>query len=436
MSANSKSRLETKHHSEWLLVFLAMAPLCLVTVRSWVNAILILGALFCSIDLIIKNREKLNLIPQNNSNQLYSRILLFIFSTPIISVATSSILRGDQNIADYDSASRFLLAIPIFIWMQRHNQDAMRVLQISIPFGLIFTLLNQWLIIQPHHWGINRMATYFADPLVFGYTSLTLGLISFASIKSSKIDGAILFILKIIGGICGIYLSIKSESRTGWLMIPITFWAWIYYKYNRNESSKNSFRLFLIASVLIFGIFLSNETVQQRLSQAFQNIENYSFSGIAPETSVGYRITFLRIAYDMFLNNPYMGYGDTRQYAQALPTEVNAYASSEAIRLALNAGFHNEIVTQAVRNGLFGLLSSLSLFLVPAWILSKKIKLSSISLKYNASSGLIFVFGFMVSSFSTEVFDLKYTASFYALMVALFCGSTLSNRYDTELRYD
>jgi O-antigen ligase len=43
----------------------------------------------------------------------------------------------------------------------------------------------------------------------------------------------------------------------------------------------------------------------------------------------------------------------------------------------------------------------------------------------NALLGLVLTICFFVSSLSTEVFDLKYMASFYALMVCMLCASAI-----------
>jgi len=412
--------------SNWMFLFLGSAPLFLVTVRSWSNAILILGALLCLIDLLrhpIRSELPLSITPFTVAAQ---RAFLATFFAPVLVIGVSSILRGHHNAADYDSASRFLLAILVFTWIQRHRLSAIHVLQFTIPIGLILTLLHQFIFPQPHLWGTNRMSTYFADPLVFGYTALTLGLMSLISIHLLSRDGKLLVILKIIGVCSGCFLSIQSGSRTGWFAVPIVLGVWMYYRSAASVSIKMSWKWAIATTIMLVLFFALSETVQQRLAQAIQDVADYPWSGIAPETSVGFRITFLRIATDLFISNPWNGFGDTSQYMEALPAMVYGYASPEAIRMAMQSGFHNEVVTQTIRSGAGGLLSALALFFIPLWIFSRQMRGNNLVQRGNALTGMALVIGFLVSSLSTEVFDLKYTASFYALMVALLCGSALS----------
>lgn len=421
-----------------LLVFLALVPLCLVTVRSWSGALLILGATFCLISLLRSRPEPVAGSSPRLTGTLEARVMLATLIAPVLVIGLSSTLRGQHNAADYDAASRFLLAALVFVWVLRRRANALYVLQITIPVGLIATLLQQIVFPQPRLWGPDRMATYFADPLVFGYTSLTLGLICLLSIHTLGKDAKALVALKLTGAMVGFYLSVQSGSRTGWLAAPLVLMVWFFFMLSGRTSGhigplggpmakmRGHGKWLLLAAVLLMVGFALSAIVQQRMTVAVHEVMDYPWQGIAPETSVGFRITFLRIAADLFASNPWVGFGDTRQPMQSLPAAVYTYASPEAIRMSLQSGFHNELVTQAIRSGVGGLLSAAALFFAPLWVCFRQMRSPIAAHRGNALAGLILVLGLLVSSFSTEVFDLKYTASFYALMVALLCGSALA----------
>ena len=91
--------------------------------------------------------------------------------------------------------------------------------------------------------------------------------------------------------------------------------------------------------------------------------------------------------------------------------------------MAFNAGFHNEMVSNAVRFGVGGLLAAAMLFFVPFALFVRQSRSESAVQRANALLGLVLTICFFISSLSTEVFDLKYMASFYAVMVAMLCGS-------------
>lgn len=423
-SLNTTTPAWATTYDRGLLTILSLAPLFVVTIRSWSSALLILGSLFSLLSLIHPSarRQHDTATPGPIKNWV-----ILIFLLPVIAIGISSTLRSDHVLSNYDSSARFLIAIPILLLAIRTRLNFAKLLQYTAPVSLILTLLHQVFIPQPMLWGSGRMSTYFSDPLVFGYISLTLGLLSGISINLIKQDSKALVALKLIGLVIGIYLSIKSGSRTGWLAIPIIGMLWIHQKNALHKTKLNPWFIG-IGMLVLSGLVYLSPTVHQRLALAFTEVLTYNWTGIAPETSVGLRITFLRIAADLFAANPLHGFGDTRDQLSNIPQKIYNYASPESIRVALTSGFHNEVVTNAIRSGLAGLVSSTLLFVVPLAIFVRQLKSLVQTQRANAMLGLVFSLCVLISSFSTEVFDLKYTASFYALMMALFIASAITNK--------
>ncbi len=352
--------------------------------------------------------------------------------SPVLAVGVSSLLRGSYVAENYDSPSRFMVAVVIFLFALRRKTNAAQYLQYTVPVSLLFTLLHQLFFFQPGLWGPDRMSTYFSDPLVFGYTALTFGLISLVSINLLGRDCKFTIALKLAGAGVGFYLSIMSGSRTGWLAAPLILALWAY-RHHLVKGRLLNVLAFSTSALIMFGVYSLSTTVQHRFLIGIHEALNYSWVGIAPETSVGFRITFLRIAWDMFSSSPIAGHGDNGYDLAALPAHVYSYASHESLRMAFNAGFHNEIVSNAVRFGLGGLLAAAMLLLVPIGIFVRQSHSNSAVQRANASLGLVLTVCFFVSSLSTEVFDLKYMASFYAVMVALLCASAIAEPAAQEL---
>jgi O-antigen ligase len=407
-----------------LEVVFGLTPLFLVTVQSWANAVLILGSALSIIFLLGRQLEARD---DSADFDFIQKLVVITLVLPFIAIAVSSTLRASHAWADYDAPSRFLLAIAIFLFAIRQKTNIAAYLQYAAPASLVITLLHQLYFHQPRLWGPDRMSTYFSDPLVFGYTSLTLGLVSLVSINAIRKDSKPLVIFKLLGAAIGFYLSVKSGSRTGWLAAPIVIALWLY----QLEPVKAR-RMHLwapgLALALVFGLLLFSTTVNQRVTLAFDEVASYSWSGLAPETSVGMRITFLRIAFDMFASQPLAGFGDTRGILPVLPSHIANYASPESLRMAVVSGFHNEIVTNAIRSGVLGLVSAAMLFGVPLFVFGRQMRNAIAAQRDNALIGLVFTLCIFISSLSTEVFDLKYTASFYAVMISLLCASAMSAR--------
>lgn len=406
----------------FIVAFLCSSSLFLITIRGWSSSILIVGSLFCIIYLFIYpatgNKKDILL----NKNLI---VITITFSLPVLSVATSSIFRDSFIPSQLDSPFRFIAAATILFFVVNTKTNTVKFLQFFIPLSLFITIIQQYLMPQPMLWGPERMATYFADPLVFGYTSLTLGLMCLVSINILNNDSNLLLIIKITGALIGIYLSIQSESRSGWLAAPIIISLWLHQmrlKENIFYYIKIIFSIFIV--ILITYFFVSK--INNRINLTIDELINYSWDGIAPATSIGFRITFLRMAWDIFIENPWMGVGETSLKLFSIPEKIYSYASAEAIETALKSGFHNEIITNMIRFGLLGFISSISLFLIPFVIFFSRINSTNKVTQANSLIGITFVTSIFISSLSTEVFDLKYTASFYALMVTMLCGSAIT----------
>lgn len=408
--------------TQGVLLALNLAPLFVVTIRPWSSGLLIAGFFLCCVTLM---RTSSSPTPAANIHSALKRLIVLTLLLPVVAVGVSSVLRADHAWANYDAPARFLIAIPIFLLALRARSSVASTLQYIAPTSLILTLLQQLLIPQPLLWGAGRMSTYFADPLVFGYFTLTMGLISAASIHLLKKDTKAVVLLKLAGLVIGLYLSVQSGSRTGWAAVPIVLGLWLHQK-----SAGRPVQLKLLGTglviVFLVALTLLSATISQRLALALNETTTYNWVGMAPETSVGLRITFLRIATDLFASNPLLGFGDTAHQAIALPRHIYSYATPESLHTALTAGFHNEVVTNAIRWGLAGLVSSLLLFIAPIYIFSTHLNSAVKVQRANAWLGLVLMLCVLISSLSTEVFDLKYTASFFALMIALLAAGAIA----------
>jgi len=409
-----------------LKIYLSLTPLFLVTISSWSSIILITGSIF-AFGFYFTALKKID--RKKHTSGLNVILIISTLAAPFLSIILSSILREKFQWSDYDSASRFLIAIVIFLFGINTNINASKYFQYTIPASLFITVLHQLFFTQPKFWGIDRMSTYFSDPLVFGFTSLTFGLTSLVSINLISKDKPIIVAFKIIGFIIGIYLSIMSGSRTGWLAIPLVILVFINYHAifrMRSLITKTTLFSFIVLAIAILFTYSANSG--KRMLLASNEFLNYSWSGVAPDTSIGQRITFLRIAFDMFVIHPFSGYGDTSKGVESLSPKIYSYASPESLRMAFNSGFHNEIVTNTIRYGVAGLVSSISIFVIPLVLFFDRIQSEDSNQKANSLVGIVFTICFFISSCSTEVFDLKYMASFYALTITMLCASVISKR--------
>ncbi|WP_254224829.1 O-antigen ligase family protein [Burkholderia multivorans] len=407
-------------------IVIAAAPLFLVTIRGWSSAVLFVAALCAAVALAQRRASPFVAVAERPATMRMAIVLLL----PVASILISSAFRGKFAAPMFDSPSRFAAAIPILLLVVHYRFSVGRWLQYTIPLGLLMTFVQLHFFEGPHFWDGDRMATYFADPLTFGQYMMTLGLMSLASINLFGKDRPPLIAFKCVAAAFGFYLSIRSGSRTGWLAMPIVI-AYLALPRHRQLRARNVALALGVVAVLLISSYEFSQTVRDRIDAAQQDYASYHFSGIAPDTSAGLRITFLRIGTYLAATHPLGGLGDTGFESALKAPELAAFASPYARSFALHAGFHNELMTNAVRSGIWGILSTLALFIVPMVIFVRAIRSPDRDRVANGTMGLVFMICQIVSGMTTEVFNLKFTASFSAIFIAALCGASII-RYGKE----
>ena len=176
----------------------------------------------------------------------------------------------------------------------------------------------------------------------------------------------------------------------------------------------------------LVGFFIYEEIpiVHDRISQATTEYKEYVHGGTT-DTSTGLRLSLLRVAGILFLEHPLSGYGDTHYPELASVPQMATFNTEELEYILIHSGTHNEIMQSALRSGIFGLVSSILMFLVPAIIFFRGSASTVHSVRTAGLVGLCYTVAVFCFSLTTETFNLKYTVSFYALMVSVLAAQVL-----------
>ena len=409
-----------------LLCLLSILPLGLFTVKGWASS---LSFACAALAILIITSRSLN--PKvNEQDAFWIQLLLLMFTLPLFSVMLSSALRGEWIWANFDSASRFFIAAPIFYVVFRNKIRSTHQWQYLIPIGLILTLISTAFL--PGYYGVinlfdsSRLAIYFVDPLTLGYLSLTLGMLSFFGINMYSKDRWFVIILKIIGAAVGFYISLKTQSRTGWLAIPLALFLLLWLHGPKNKIL-STFIALIISVVLTISIYQASPTVQNRVHDALVDLKNYKLYQVNSESSIGERISFVRMGFHYYKLSPLYGWGLQGYMVHANDPELVVFAS-ESTRASPGRGslFHSEFTTNAVAYGLLGIIYTLLIFFAPLtlciyqWARGVNPRLCAF--------GIVYLLCEIVSSLSTEIFGLKFAASFHAVFLACLCAELLSGR--------
>ena len=401
-----------------LSIVIFTTPLGVLTIKGWAGYHLFICTLLSLILLWINRQHSTNL---DISDRSQIRIMAWVFTLPFLATLTAQLLRNDFDLPALDSPARFILAIPIFYGLIASKINIARLLIIAIPISAIATyLLIPYLPQKGWALDANRLATYSVDPLTFGKIALGFGLMS-ALITIESTHKRLIFMIAVFGIILGIYMSIQSQSRTGWLSVLLVILFLVIHFFRKSGSANKKIIGLVIISGALLIPFLTSTQVSNRVSQAVNEIEAWHEDNMY--SSVGMRISFLRIGTQLFVEKPITGWGNDGFKERLDSPDFRAIASQHTRDFTLTAGFHSDIMQNAVRSGLVGLIAYIFIFLVPL-VYFIKLYLKNQSCRLISGIGIIYVCVELVSSLSTEVLSLKSTASFYGLMIAfLLAGS-------------
>lgn len=335
-------------------------------------------------------------------------------SSGIAAIFLSQAYHGDFNPHPYDAASRLLLAIPIYLALRNANTRTLSSFQYGLPLGAIAALLVVWLM-QGHYIATERASTAFMHPIFFGDLALMLGFLSLFSINWLNQDSKSVIALKTFGCLAGIYVSVLSESRGGWITIPIFMTMWLVLQNRKRHLIKLSYAFPLLLLSLLASYYFV-DIVQQRIDQIFYDLADFS-NGQA-DTSVGQRLQLWKAALYLYGNNPIFGVGPDGFANSMTALSQTGFITQEAAQLG-KGEVHSQILANLVELGIPGLLSILSIYFVPLFIFMNSAKSSSNTRRTAGIMGVCLTLGFFIFGLTVETFNIKMIVSFYSLTLAV-----------------
>jgi O-antigen ligase len=392
----------------FMLVLLCYPPL-LLTVRGSMNALFFLMVI-TSFIYLFRTRKSQEIRLWDG----YSKAFAIAMASPVLAVLLSQAYHGTFTAPPLDGPSRFLFAIPIFLALRQTEIRTVTFLQYGLPLGALVALLST--IITEYKWEDNF---YFVNYSRYSFMSLILGLLALYSINWTTQDRAPALILKICGFLAGVFLSIQSGARGGWIAIPVLLFIWWLSRNPKISWPKlAAIILSILLTVALSYVFI--EKVHSRIDMIYQDLSDFQHGN--KDTSLGARLQLWQVAGKLITENPVFGVGPDG-FAQMM-SSLNERGVITTWAASLGRGeVHNEILAKTVGLGLFGLLSSLAVFVVPL-IIFIRFAHSAVAQKRTAAYvGICLVTGFFIFGLSLEIFNLKMIDAFYSLTVAVLIAA-------------
>lgn len=342
--------------------------------------------------------------------------------SPVVAIFLSQAYHDEFRAPPYDWAARFLFAIPIFLALRQAKPHAVSMLQYGAPIGALIGLA--WLMVYPYTWSDTRATTgLFLNLIHFCDLALILGFLSLFAVNRALHDSTPILLLKIGGFLAGFYMAMQTGQRGAWLAIPVLALLWVYGQGFLNPWRKLGIAglLLLIAAILAY---FSMDLVQQRANLVYQDLVDYGNG--SKDTSIGIRLQLWQAAIHLFMEHPLFGVGPDG-YAKMMPI-LAVQGMVTPIAAGLGQGeVHNEILAKTAGLGVFGLLAIMAVYLVPAVIFLRSLNTPDAQKKIAGLMGLGLVIGFFIFGLTVEIFNLKMTAAFYALTLAVLMAAATNH---------
>lgn len=316
----------------------------------------------------------------------------------------------------HDAASRFWLAIPIFLLLQRLHLNVFATLQIAFPVAAItgFLLASNYAE-EGARWRLSTM-----DAIHFGDFEMMLGVLSLLSIGWFGKDKIPLRVLKLLGFAMGLAASLASESRGGWLAMPL-FIAIFFYSKAVKMSARLIAVMILCLVMLLTSLYFFNAQFSQRVKGSLVEVTSF-YQNDASFNSLSNRSRLFKAALEIFLRHPIVGVGPEGFALEMQPlVETGELTPLDAVYG--RGEVHNDILSKTAGMGIFGLIAILAIYFVPLRLFWRATKSTVSHVRHSGILGITFVSGFFVFGLTLEVLNLTMAAAFYSFTVAVLLAA-------------
>lgn len=404
-----------------------IAPVFMLTVKHWISAAVFFTAIAAMVWLA-RHRDTRPLpaepvIP-------WRRWAAWSMAGPIIAVGLGQAFRGEFFLGNFDPPLRILLCVPIFLavsqgWLYRRDATPVVAswLKVILPLTLVWTCFYR--VMWPVAWEGGRYTTRFVDPLSFGSLCLMFALLSLAGLWLFKGRSRLAQVGVVVSVACGVFLSVTSGSKTGWLSVPVLAALGMMLAVRHAAQPRRWLLGGAVGLALLAVLVLMNPLFVSRLSETVPEALSYHWQSMNPDGSTQIRISLWRMGWFYFLQSPLGGWGDLGWRVLMDSPALTVFASQFTREFAAH-GFHSEIMTSTVRSGVWGLVSSIGLFLVP-WLCSRRLSAGWLTplLKPTLWFVWIVLLHQGLAGLSTEVTALIFQASFFGLCLSVGLGEAV-----------
>lgn len=394
LTINQHSNISYLSCANFILLTLGAASLVVPHVPGMVICSFFISAAIISLRFFELRLASYNLI-------FYNLLLLY----PLYTLVTYLLTAPNFILKDLDKIGNYLLIVPSVWLFSKYKINYNFFIKGTVVAGMLNLSLalyqNYFLQIRSH--GVVNAIAFGDFSLLFAIFSLILAL---------SYPKKIIYWLGFVGNLIA---SILSQTRGGWLALPIVF----YFLLN-NLQVKLKYRIIFL--LLISGsVLLFKELLLDRMLEIISDIMQY-YNSHNVLTSLGIRLELWRASFIMMQDNWLWGIG----YKQFVPHIQVLQQQGIISPLEVFANSHSDYIMILAEQGIGGLLFLLAPFIFTTYLLIKYKNIISYHLYANTA-----VFLFMCAVFSLSQCQLLHnlTQRFILFTLIIFTTSILHEIY-------
>jgi len=343
------------------------------------------------------------------------RILAYLLLASFLAALVAFIIHNEQ-IKNLDQSSRYLLFIPILFLLLKIPPSAQALWAGLISATLSALALALW---QRYIQGNPRPDGFMTSAIPFGNLSIMAGILCLTGVSwaNTQFRYARLWRIALCAGfLAGIYTSLLSGSRGGWLTLPVAFLIFIAAFIKKRSLKVNMVGVSLFLSAIgIVGISMQAE-ITARYEIAIAEIHDYASNRNAA-TSTGLRLEAWRAAMMSIKKQPIVGWG-YREYEARLNQLVDERKIDISVTSLANT--HNNFLEVWLHQGLFGFLVFLALFAVTFCLFCKRLRSNDHAVQAFALGGTCLLASFFVFSLTQVILGRNNGVIFFGLSLVIF----------------
>lgn len=343
---------------------------------------------------LLWKRPRLNL--QRRDYLMLGALLLYFF------IFTANMLYHADPGRELDMPLRALLAAPVLLLLIAYPprpEAWWSGLAIGVIAGAALAA-TQYIPSSPF-----RPQAATSNAIHYGNVSMLFGMLTLCGIEwAIKQRHRIAWsMLLLVGGLMGIFGSIISGSRGGWLALPVCGCIFVvHYARTRGKHFMTGL-LAALMTVAVLSYVVPNSPVLERATDAVEDLKKFEDSDNV-STSVGQRLEMWRTALTLSEDHLWFGMG-RNGYLEAKKKLSAEGKMSEIVLHYTNA--HNDYIDSLVKRGIFGLLALLLLLLVPLTLFARSLLRSTAAASPYALAGVVLCACYMIFGLTTSSLTLN-----------------------------